>query len=487
MSPIISQNVDIVFHGNCEFEFFDNRTRLHFLASFQTETSKQDPLSDPEVHAQLSQIGLTTEQPLPDLLQAQAGLRASVRDATLVDYLSSSAASAAYYVDYLALFEQVETTDDLPKLPILEKSVLKRRLDDLISSEAGLGAGLRDGRYRFVRTSGTTGERVQVLTDLGLDRLFYDFEKVWGIDLDTDQPRTAVFTSAQCGTTECNVDKRPLEDRLVDGHTLYLESTFQLFTAPDSFFTEVVAEIATFKPHILFGNPTYLQVLGQKARALGLELPSIKLILTSFQYATSDQKRSLADLFSAKCFDVYSATELAGCGIGIECVCGHWHVREDQAIVEFVEERSIVPGVASIVVTTHANRLMPLVRYEVGDLAKLRADSCSCCLAGWQSFDFHGRAKDVVHLGGRAFTTRQIDEALSGHSDIAFYQLSQDQHGALCLKVVPDAGATPDLGRLCSALKELAPDCDIPVEVTTQIMPAASFKFPPILIASEST
>ena len=66
----------------------------------------------------------------------------------------------------------------------------------------------------------------------------------------------------------------------------------------------------------------------------------------------------------------------------MECLLGLFHVNSDWYLLEPVDEnyQPVAPGVVSytVLVTDLANRVQPLIRYDLGDRAKLAATPCAC-------------------------------------------------------------------------------------------------------------
>jgi len=64
-----------------------------------------------------------------------------------------------------------------------------------------------------------------------------------------------------------------------------------------------------------------------------------------------------------------------------QCPAGSYHVNAEHVLLEIVDEagRPAVPGeMGRVLVTTLENRLMPLVRYEIGDYATAEDGPCAC-------------------------------------------------------------------------------------------------------------
>jgi len=84
--------------------------------------------------------------------------------------------------------------------------------------------------------------------------------------------------------------------------------------------------------------------------------------------------------FGTRLWNNYSASE-AGV-MAFECQSGRLHLNADWYVLEPVDEehRPVHPGELSrkVLLTNLANRVQPVIRYELGDSIALDADPCSC-------------------------------------------------------------------------------------------------------------
>ncbi len=163
-----------------------------------------------------------------------------------------------------------------------------------------------------------------------------------------------------------------MKERTRFGNTLFMNSHIDIFNLAHGAIHAFVEELWEFRPDFLLVNPTYLQIFGSRAKALDLELPPVELVLSSYQYMSNLQRKVLSRLTNAPVYNIYTATELCGCQLGVECSHGNWHVREDHSFLEVVDGDGAPSEdqIGNLLVTTHANQLLPLVRYRIGDLGR---------------------------------------------------------------------------------------------------------------------
>jgi phenylacetate-CoA ligase len=140
-----------------------------------------------------------------------------------------------------------------------------------------------------------------------------------------------------------------------------------------------VAWLVEQDPMYLLTYPTNLEALLRHCRDQGVLLPRLKEARTLSE-SLSPRLRSLCDeVWGVPVTDMYSARE-AGY-IALQCPAGtRYHVQSENVVVEIVGDGGLhcQPGEEGQVVLTVLNNFaMPLVRYEVGDIA-VQGAPCAC-------------------------------------------------------------------------------------------------------------
>src|SRR5262249_13416637 len=108
-------------------------------------------------------------------------------------------------------------------------------------------------------------------------------------------------------------------------------------------------------------------------------------------------------------------------------------------LVEIVRGGEWVPPgeTGRILITDLANRAMPLIRYDLGDVGHTLPGPC-CCGRNTPRFRVTGRFQDaIVTQSGEIRTEHQIADFLYSESAVLWFQLIQRSENRFDLRVVP--------------------------------------------------
>ncbi len=318
--------------------------------------------------------------------------------------------------------------DDVSALPALDKPTLMSRFDDWVTDPDVTLADLRNnflnrqecvgqlylGRYLVMTTSGTTGEPAILLHDKLSWRVYNVVGRtrpqplVGRIDLGALARRgirtAALFaTGGHFGAVTLAERARRLSPLLAD-RTRVLSVLRPV--------EELVAELNAFQPTLLSGYPSVFVLLAAEQLAGRLRIEPVH-ILCAGELFTPAMREAVAGAFGCPVTEGYAATEVPG--LAIECTHGFLHVNSDWYILEPVDSdrRAVPPGVQSdsVLVTNLANRIQPIIRYDLGDRVMLQPHSCTC-----------GSPLPVVAVEGRTNDVLTFEDA--GHQPVPILPLA---------------------------------------------------------------
>ncbi len=142
---------------------------------------------------------------------------------------------------------------------------------------------------------------------------------------------------------------------------------------------ELVAQLNEWQPGFLSSYPSMLAVLANEQRCGRLKL-SPRSLWCGGEHLDCHQRQQMESAFGCPLIEDYGASEAMNMAFG--CSHGRLHVNTDWFILEPVDENlKAVPAgqkSATTLVTNLANRLQPLIRYDIGDSVTLHTDACDC-------------------------------------------------------------------------------------------------------------
>jgi phenylacetate-CoA ligase len=215
-------------------------------------------------------------------------------------------------------------------------------------------------------------------------------------------------------------------------------------------------ELETFRPAVLYGMATTLRLLALHLQKAGRRASCPRIVITTGESLDGGTRALLENSFGAPVFDVYGAVE----GGTIAWECQHHnglHIAEDAAIVELVPAGR--GDVQQVVLTNLENRGMPLIRYEIGDLATFADDRpCPCGRHFRRLARIEGRLLDCVRLtDGSLVSPYRFEHTLEQVPGVRRFQVIQDRQGQILIRLegAEDPGVS---ARATSAVQKLVGD-----------------------------
>ncbi len=309
--------------------------------------------------------------------------------------------------------DDVRTLDDLRRLPIPSRRLIEEDPTQVVSAEHL--ALYRSGRAPIRRSGGSSGgPRLEIHADPASWRRldgFY-FRALAAIGYRPWIPM-AYFWSA------------PLP-----------RSRFGLMPkvhVPAHLDEEAQLRVLESNPGIFwYYHPTSLFALAQRAPER-LRQARPRGVVSHAELLTDSMRATIEGALGAPVYDQYGTSELNR--MAWQCrVRRGYHVDADSYVLEILDDddRPVRPGeVGRAVVTGLANRMMPLVRYELGDLLVASDRRCACGRTLPMIERIEGRAADRVRLpGGRRLSPRALLEPYGAIAGLEQLQLTFEASGA---------------------------------------------------------
>ncbi|HWS74115.1 MAG TPA: AMP-binding protein, partial [Quisquiliibacterium sp.] len=163
---------------------------------------------------------------------------------------------------------------------------------------------------------------------------------------------------------------------------------------------DLVAELEAWRPTVIASYPTTLLLLAGERRAGRLTV-SPRALWSGGETLAAAERAEIAAAFGCPVVDGYGASECMQ--IAFDCGCGALHLNSDWVILEPVDEHGnpVPPGRASatVLLTNLANRVQPLLRYDLGDSVVMLDEPCACG-SPFPALRVSGRRDDILRLEG---------------------------------------------------------------------------------------
>ena len=335
--------------------------------------------------------------------------RARVRD--LIAY------ARTYSPFYRRLCEALPAeTVGLQAIPPVTRRQLMASFDEVVTDPAVTRAGVEAlvadreadgrtylGRYQVWTSSGGTAEprifvhderALAIYRAVSLMRGWLPWmtpSRLWAILRNGDRVASVIGTGGRFPTIELLKHQQR--------HRPWPFNRFRVFSAqlPVS---QLVDGLNAFRPAELIGYPSVLTSLAHEQAAGRLRIRPA-LVGSGGEWLGLDNRRFIEAAFGCSIRENYGAAEFPQ-SIW-DCRRGRLHVAADWLVLEPVDERydPVPPGREShtVLVTNLANRVMPIIRYDVGDSVMVYPDQCPCG-SPLPAIQVAGRQDDVLVLPG---------------------------------------------------------------------------------------
>jgi len=367
----------------------------------------------------------------------------------------------------------IQTIEDLAKMPVLTRQDIKQNFNDLLSDEYDLKSVSKG------HTSGTTGSPLEICYSDELVHINYamlDRQYNWaGVQLKRGGDRIAVVRGNVIVPLQ---QHKPPFWRYNYFHNHMLLSSFHLSQENLPFY---IAELEKFNPRVLDGYPSTVYVLAKYLKNVGRKLP-LHAVLTSSETLFDFQREVIEESFQCKIFDYFGAAERVLFSTECDKHEGH-HLASEYGITEVLDSdyQPVAVGQTGYLVATSLHNLaMPLIRYRTNDMSAIKSTSCSCgrCLPLME--DITTKAEDLLTLrDGRLISPSVLTHPFKPLTSIVESQVIQEDLDHVCIKlVVGSSFSEADEQSLIHGFRErLGEDVDVRIEKVDSLERTRSGKF----------
>jgi phenylacetate-CoA ligase len=254
----------------------------------------------------------------------------------------------------------------LSDLPILQKNEVITHRDALLAD------GLDVKTLKLGKTGGSTGQPVSFYYDAfkgelmraGMTRSYMmsgwrPGQKIlnfWGAKQDIKQS-TSIYTTG----------KQAVKSWLA------AEKTLPAYEITEAELWRWAQTVQAWRPALLQGYASILAELARFVIDQRLPMPDTLLGVYSTAEVLYDWQRALMEqAFGCKVFNQYGSREIPN--MACECRHGNLHLFSDMVYMESVR----IQDEDRLLVTSLTNKVMPLIRYEIGDAGRLKEGDCPC-------------------------------------------------------------------------------------------------------------
>lgn len=409
---------------------------------------------------------------------------AATRRHRLVSLLAHARSASPFYRRLHAGLP-IEADVRLDEFPIVDKRTLMREFDRVSTHpEVNLRAieqfvsrpeqhgSLFLGRYAVWTSSGTTGHPGWFVHDPGALAVYdaLEAQRFRGVGLARSwRPGERYAMVAATGGHFAGVSSIERLRRAMPWLAPFLRS-FSLLQPVDA----LVAQLNAYAPAIVATYPTAAEMLAEEQAGGRLRL-RLREIWTGGECLAPATRARLQSVFRCAVRNSYGSSEFLP--IAWECPHLNLHVNSDWVILEPVDaqRRAVPPGTRShsVLLTNLANRVQPLIRYDLGDAVTLQDRPCGCG-SSFPAIAVEGRCDDTLVMplergGVGTIVPLALATVLEDEAHVHDYQVVQTVSGGLKVRLAgEEGGAAASVRRALRAYFRAMGFADVPLVIGGQ-------------------
>lgn len=341
--------------------------------------------------------------------------------------------------------EDIKCRADLAKLPILTKQIIRDNYDDMISLDVSQRKAHKE------TSGGSTGIPLNFMTD----------KATWGIRWSSSfrawewygfSLGEKIFTLGGNSLVKTKAERNKLTKKDIFDKFIMNNLKCDCSDMSNKGIRKIYEKLMNYHPKVIRGYPAAIYNLSKFIEENKLAIPKIRMVLTTGEMLLPQHRYTIQKVFHVPVYDQYGAGD--GGVVSHECYMHEGlHITEEQCIVEIVDKGGniVKNGNPGFVITTDLNNyVFPFIRYQIGDMATIKKQKCSCGRSSRLIEHIVGRTgKTLFNKQGHPFTSIVIDNMMFKNMDyhkaehaelyqkIDQFQVRQDSSGDICILIKP--------------------------------------------------
>lgn len=331
----------------------------------------------------------------------------------------------------------IKNTNDLIKLPILTKEIIKQHREDFKPKN------INSIPFTLNSTGGTTGTpftyRISKEDRFMSLALLY---RGWGKAGYNPADRMVFLAGASLGVSaKSSISKYAYEK----ARNIKKLSSFAMSDKNLIAYTKMIND---FKPKFIRGYPSAIYYYSRWIKDRNIKISHPSAIFVTAEKLFPQVRSSIEEVFQCSVFDAYGLND--GGLSAFECsVHSGMHLDTERGYAEVANENGqcVYDKEGKIIATTLLNTAMPLIRYDTGDIGIITKTTCTCG-------DPHPILKELV---GRSVDVLVTPEGTAVHGwfflytfwkyykGIKEYQVIQKSPTEIEILIVKDGGFDPSI------------------------------------------
>jgi phenylacetate-CoA ligase len=359
---------------------------------------------------------------------------ADLQQRRLQKLIRHAATSVPYYARAFAahgvVVSQIQTPGDLAKLPTLSKATIRRSWREMIAQRHNVS------RLRKESTSGTTGTPLTVYMD---DEAYLQTKAVQWLQHEWAGYTHREWLGVLAGYRVVPIGRTtpPFWVTNFAGRQIHL-SSYNLRPAVVDVYAH---KIRSSGIRFLLGYPSAIGYLARSLNEKGNRVP-LEAVFLSSEPIYEWQLQAIRSAFGCKVFNYYGQGErvLSGVSCGTSNLL---HLSMESSVAEFVP--SAGGEGTKLLSTSLLNFAMPLIRYELHDIATVVEDPCPCGRAHQRIQPVETKEEDyVVTPSGRFVSPSLLTFPLKDVVGVERTQVIQDSVEHLDIRIVTNEKFTEE-------------------------------------------